>query len=66
MSKTYKDFNFGDKIKFKSPVHPDFRQEFCLVGRCNRAIAIVPYDKRGDYDIEFVTVHDWNDIEKLI
>lgn len=66
MVKTYKDFKFGDKIRFKKPKHPDLKQEFCLVGRCNCAVAIVPYDKKGDYNIEFVTIKDWNnDIEKI-
>lgn len=51
-------FEFGSRVAFKKQeqFHPDLlNRDFCLVGFCDHAFAVVDWDKRGTYDIHFYT-----------
>lgn len=53
-----KSYHFGAKVKFTYPeqVHQDLRnKEFCLIGFDESAFALIEWEKRGQYQIEFYT-----------
>jgi len=49
---------FCAKVKFKdhSNVHTDLKdKEFCLLGYTDNAIALIEWDKRGEYTFDYYT-----------
>lgn len=52
---------FGKKVRFKNNTkvyHPDLLdKDFCCIGADHNCIALVDWNRRGDYDFDFYTVN---------
>jgi len=59
---------FGKKIRFTGDVHSEIKnKDFCVLGIQENAVAVIEWDKRGDYDFGCLTLYytlkSINDIE---
>ncbi|MBL4730759.1 MAG: hypothetical protein JKY28_05275 [Sulfurimonas sp.] len=55
---------FCKKIRFVCEVHSDLKdKDFCVLGIYESAIAIVEWDKRGEYNFDFYTLKSLGDIK---
>jgi len=64
-----KAFHFGAKVKFNRSivVHPDLKnKEYCLIGFCDNAYALIEWDKIGQYRFEYYTGSVYADLELLL
>ena len=60
------ELKFGDKVKFGVKVHDRYRdKEYCLLGICDSAVALVEWSKRGEYNFEYVGCKPEKDLIKL-
>lgn len=57
---------FGDKVKFDCEVHENLKDvEFCLLGMCDSAVALVEWRDRGKYYFRFVGCNPETDLIKI-
>lgn len=54
---------FGEKIVFKNDNNVLKNIELCVVGICENAIAVIEWDKRGEYHFDCYTLSDISDFE---
>jgi len=61
-------FYFGAKVKFtKDNVHADFKdKEFCLIGFTDTAFAVILWEKRGEYNLDFISGSIYSDLELVV
>jgi hypothetical protein len=49
-------FEFGDKVKFKDGCNDFYKdKEYCLIGCCNSAFALIEWHKKGGYAFDYVS-----------
>lgn len=57
---------FGDKVKFTCEVHESLEDvEFCLLGMCKTAVALIEWENRGGYGFHYISCKPEKDLMKV-
>jgi len=61
-----KKLKFGDKVKFICDVHESLKDvEFCLLGMCDSAVALIEWRDRGKYNFKYISCKPEKDLIKI-